>query len=160
MEMAGFWMLALVGIGLVATGLPAFIVLIGVAVAFAALCVASTLGVVVPPSLVLILLGDTMLRAHSEAIDATGIMARAVNTQDLFRGALVPSAIFLALCFLLAWRVGRGARRDAAGAAAGDRLGAGGWLTGIVTLLVIPGLLPPVVSRPLPPVQHPSTRLL
>jgi len=258
MEMAGFWMLALVGIGLVATGFPAFIVLIGVAVAFAALgvaagivpyrllaavparitgllesdllqalplyvligallnrlplaetlyragtqalsrtraapllvaiglgallapmsgsvgasvatlarivapklaasgvsraqslatiCVASTLGVVVPPSLVLILLGDAMLRAHSEAIDATGIMARAVNTQDLFRGALVPSAIFLALCFLLAWRVGRGARRDAAGAAAGDRLGAGGWLTGIVTLLVILGLLAAVVS--------------
>jgi len=75
----------------------------------AVVCVASTLGVVVPPSLVLILLGDAMLRAHSEAINATGIMARAVNTQDLFRGALVPSAIFLALCFLLAWRVGRGA---------------------------------------------------
>ena len=37
MEMAGFWMLALVALGLVATGLPAFIVLIGVAVSFSAL---------------------------------------------------------------------------------------------------------------------------
>src|SRR6266704_2120306 len=44
MEMAGFWMLALVAIGLVATGLPAFIVLIGVAVAFSALGV--TAGIV------------------------------------------------------------------------------------------------------------------
>src|SRR5258708_26037513 len=37
MEMAGFWRLALVALGLVATGLPAFIVLIGVAVSFSAL---------------------------------------------------------------------------------------------------------------------------
>src|SRR5258708_2982874 len=227
MEMAGFWMLALVALGLVATGLPAFIVLMGVAVSFSALgvvtgvvsyhflaavparitgllesdilqalplyvlmgallnrlpladilfragaqalsrtrsapllaaiglgallapmsgsvgasvatlsrivqpklvacgvpraqslatiCVASTLGIVVPPSLVLILLGDAMLRAHSEAINATGIMARAINTQDVFRGALVPSAIFLSLCFVLAWWTGHGAHRDAAG---------------------------------------------
>ncbi len=33
----------------------------------ALVCVASTLGVVIPPSLVLILLGDAMLRAHTEA---------------------------------------------------------------------------------------------
>lgn len=40
MASAGFWMLALVGLGLVATGLPAFVVLIGVAVLFSALGVA------------------------------------------------------------------------------------------------------------------------
>jgi TRAP-type mannitol/chloroaromatic compound transport system permease large subunit len=40
MESAGFWMLALVAIGLVATGLPAFVVLIGVAVLFSVLGVA------------------------------------------------------------------------------------------------------------------------
>src|SRR5438270_11556468 len=72
---------------LVATG-------VAPAQSLAVVCVASTLGVVVPPSLVLILLGDAMLRAHSEAINATGIMARAVNTQDIFRGALVPAALF------------------------------------------------------------------
>jgi tripartite ATP-independent transporter DctM subunit len=258
MEMAGFWMLALVALGLVATGLPAFIVLIGVAVAFSALgvvtgvvsyhflaavparitgllesdilqalplyvlmgallnrlpladilfragaqalsrtrsapllaaiglgallapmsgsvgasvatlsrivqpklvtcgvpraqslatiCVASTLGVVVPPSLVLILLGDAMLRAHSEAINTTGIMARAINTQDVFRGALVPSMIFLSLCFVLAWWTGHGAHRDGAGTSAPDRLTMRGWLTAILTLLSILGLLVAVVS--------------
>jgi tripartite ATP-independent transporter DctM subunit len=235
MESAGFWMFALVGIALIATGLPAFMVLIGVAVLFAALglafhllpysiltalpiritglletdllqalplyalmgallnrlplaeilfragtagfarstaapalsaiglgallapmngsvgasvatlsrivqpqllardvpapqclaivCVASTLGVVVPPSLVLILLGDTMLRAHTEAINATGVMARVINTQDVFRGALVPAVMFLLLVVALAWWQGRRAtpagrerlsRRDAA----------------------------------------------
>ncbi|HYL71788.1 MAG TPA: TRAP transporter large permease subunit, partial [Candidatus Dormibacteraeota bacterium] len=76
----------------------------------AIVCVASTLGVVVPPSLVLILLADAMMRAHTEAINATGIMARVINTQDIFHGTLVPAVLFLALCCLLAWRIGR---RDA-----------------------------------------------
>jgi tripartite ATP-independent transporter DctM subunit len=258
MESAGFWMLALVAIGLVATGLPAFVVLIGVAVLFSALgvaggfvsyhllaavparitglldsdilqalplyvlmgallnrlpladivfraatralarsraapllaafglgallapmsgsvgasvaslsrivqpklvasgvapaqslavvCVASTLGVVVPPSLVLILLGDAMLRAHSEAINATGIMARAINTQDVFRGALVPSAMFLALTLALAWWIGRRARRDVAGErAASERLTRGEWLTALLTIVLILTLLAAVV---------------
>src|SRR5215470_7782402 len=38
---------------------------------FAAVAVASTLGVVIPPSLVLILLGDAMLNAHTIAVTAT-----------------------------------------------------------------------------------------
>jgi len=36
------------------------------------IAVASTLGVVIPPSLVLILLGDAMLSAHTMAVSATG----------------------------------------------------------------------------------------
>lgn len=116
----------------------------------AAVCVASTLGVVVPPSLVLILLGDAMLRAHSEAINATGILARAINTQDVFRGALVPSAIFLALSVAVAWWIGRGVPRSvgAAGAdgpVARDRLTVGGWSTALLTLLLIVALLAAVV---------------
>lgn len=73
-------------------------------------CVASTLGVVVPPSLVLILLGDAMLRAHTEAVNATGMRVRIVNTQDIFHGALVPAALFVAACFAIVWWQGR---RDA-----------------------------------------------
>lgn len=57
---------------------------------------AATLGVVVPPSLVLILLGDAMLQAHTIALNITGRAERIINTQDLLRGALVPAA--LALC--------------------------------------------------------------
>src|SRR5258707_1141828 len=51
----------------------------------ALVCVASTLGVVIPPSLVLILLGDAMMRAHTQAAHATGSFARLGNTQDIFR---------------------------------------------------------------------------
>jgi len=73
-------------------------------------CMASTLGVVIPPSLVLILLGDAMLRAHTEAANASGPLregARIINTQDVFHGALVPAALLLALCALIAWIIGR-----------------------------------------------------
>jgi tripartite ATP-independent transporter DctM subunit len=73
----------------------------------AAVAVASTLGVVVPPSLVLILLGDAMLSAHTIAVTTTGRNDRVINTQDVFHGALVPAGIFLVLCLILAWWAGR-----------------------------------------------------
>ncbi|MGZ3240877.1 MAG: TRAP transporter large permease subunit, partial [Burkholderiaceae bacterium] len=50
----------------------------------ALVCTASTIGVVVPPSLVLILLGDAMMRAHTEAVNATAQATRIINTQDIF----------------------------------------------------------------------------
>ena len=59
----------------------------------AIVAVASTLGVLVPPSLVLILLSDAMLSAHTIAVTATGRTDRVVNTQDIFHAALVPGAI-------------------------------------------------------------------
>jgi len=74
---------------------------------YATVAVASTLGVLVPPSLVLILLGDAMLNAHTIAVTTTGRTDRVINTQDVFHGALVPAGIFLALCIALAWYSGR-----------------------------------------------------
>src|SRR5215471_10438232 len=76
----------------------------------AIITVASTLGVVVPPSLVLILLGDAMLNAHTIAVTATGREDRVINTQDVFHGALVPAALYLAACFLLGWWFNRRAK--------------------------------------------------
>ena len=80
-------------------------------------CISSTFGVVIPPSLVLILLGDAMLRAHTEAINLIGVRAsmgtsmRIINTQDVFHGAIIPAAILLVLCALVTWRVHRRAPR-------------------------------------------------
>jgi tripartite ATP-independent transporter DctM subunit len=94
----------------------------------AIVAVASTLGVLVPPSLVLILLSDAMLSAHTMAVTATGRSDRVVNTQDIFHAALVPGAIFLTLCLALSWIAGRNATRlpDR------ERLTAGqGWLAAI-----------------------------
>jgi tripartite ATP-independent transporter DctM subunit len=75
----------------------------------AAIAVASTLGVLVPPSLVLILLSDAMLSAHTMAVTATGRNDRVVNTQDIFHAALLPGAIFLALSLALSFVAGRAA---------------------------------------------------
>lgn len=77
----------------------------------ALICTASTIGVVVPPSLVLILLSDAMMRAHTEALnvannvtnDATHDMTRVINTQDIFHGALLPAAVMLLLFFFVTW---------------------------------------------------------
>ena len=73
------------------------------------MAVASTLGVLVPPSLVLILLSDAMLSAHTIAVTTTGRNDRVINTQDIFHAALLPGAIFLALCLGLSWIAGRSA---------------------------------------------------
>jgi tripartite ATP-independent transporter DctM subunit len=81
-----------------------------VPVRYATIAVASTLGVLVPPSLVTILLGDAMLSAHTIAVTVTGRADRVINTQDVFHGALAPAGIFLVLCLGLAWLVGRRVR--------------------------------------------------
>ena len=98
--------------------------------------VTSTLGVVIPPSLVLILLSDAMLRAHTEAVNVTHSAVRIVNTQDVFRGALIPAAMLLVLCAAVTWRAGKrtGVLREAAPASRGDAL------TAAATVLFIIGL--------------------
>lgn len=69
----------------------------------ALICTASTIGVVVPPSLVLILLGDAMMRAHTEALNATSQTAQIINTQDISHGALLPAATMMLLFFIVTW---------------------------------------------------------
>jgi TRAP-type mannitol/chloroaromatic compound transport system permease large subunit len=80
--------------------------------AMALISVAATIGVVVPPSLVLILLGDAMLRAHTEASNLPGFVlnGRIVNTQDVLHAALPPAAIVLLLWAIAAWMGSRTAR--------------------------------------------------
>ncbi|PWC37740.1 TRAP transporter large permease subunit [Azospirillum sp. TSO35-2] len=126
----------------------------------AVVCVASTLGVVVPPSLVLILLGDAMMRAHTEAVNATGHMVRIVNTQDMFRGALVPAALFLALCLALAWWLGRRPvyRASTGPALEPERpLGLAGWATAGATVAFVGGLLAAVAAGRLYAVEAAAT---
>ena len=102
--------------------------------------VSSTLGVVIPPSLVLILLSDAMLRAHTEAINVTHSAARIINTQDVFRGALVPAGS--CCCCSACWSLGGLLRapvpRPQGGDVAPSRRD---WLIATVTVLFILGLL-------------------
>ena len=103
----------------------------------ALVCVASTMGVVVPPSLVLILLGDAMLRAHTEAVNATRLATRIINTQDLFHGVLIPAGALLLLCAFVAWRRNRRKWRSYPPPAPPT----GEWITATITALTIVALL-------------------
>jgi TRAP-type mannitol/chloroaromatic compound transport system permease large subunit len=105
----------------------------------ALVAVASTLGVVIPPSLVLILLSDAMMRAHTEAVNVTHSAVRIINTQDVFRGALAPAAFLLLLCALVTWK--GGARTDPSQTPAGLAPSGRDWLTAAIALLFIVGLL-------------------
>jgi tripartite ATP-independent transporter DctM subunit len=129
----------------------------------ALVCISSTLGVVIPPSLVLILLGDAMLRAHTEAINAAGGTmsggARIINTQDVFHGALVPAALLLCMCIAGTWWMNRrlspsspGSRSNMAPAPS-----AGDWFTAAASLIIIVGLLSGVVAGYLYAVEAAAT---
>jgi TRAP-type mannitol/chloroaromatic compound transport system permease large subunit len=79
--------------------------------AAATVCIASTLGIVIPPSLVLLLLGDAMMSAHTEALNLTHANLRIVNTQDVLQAAILPGlAVLVAAFAIAAWR-GRGRPR-------------------------------------------------
>ena len=102
----------------------------------ALVCMSSTLGVVVPPSLVLILLGDAMLRAHTEAVNATAMAGRIINTQDVFHAALVPAAILLASCIAIVWAAHRKDRAPET-----QPVETGEWAAALGALGLIVGLL-------------------
>lgn len=73
------------------------------------ICAAGTLGQIIPPSIVLILLGDILQGAYTQAQMEMGNWApEPVSVVDLFAGALIPG-ILLVLCYMawiifIAWR--------------------------------------------------------
>ena len=111
--------------------------------AVALISVAATIGVVVPPSLVLILLGDAMLRAHTEASNLPGYLLggqRIVNTQDVFHAALLPAAAVLALWALVAWWQQRRAKEHAGLPPLSTGQAAAALLTTITIVLLLAGV--------------------
>lgn len=60
-----------------------------------------TLGQIIPPSIVLILLADAISNASAQAATSLGNITSAVSVQDLFSGALIPG--FLLVVLYLIW---------------------------------------------------------
>jgi len=118
----------------------------------AAIAAASTLGVTIPPSLVLILFGDAMLRAHTEAQNVTRTMARIINTQDVFRGALPAAGLVLVLFALVCVLHARGGTR-----AVPVRVPARDWAVAGVTVAFIVTLLGGVAAGYLYAVEAAAT---
>ncbi|HEB58234.1 MAG TPA: TRAP transporter large permease subunit [Gammaproteobacteria bacterium] len=79
------------------------------AVSAGTICASGTLGQIIPPSIVLVLLGDVLSSAYQQAQLEQGIFApETVSVGDLFVGALIPGLLLVALYIgwlvLVAWR--------------------------------------------------------
>jgi TRAP-type mannitol/chloroaromatic compound transport system permease large subunit len=70
-------------------------------IATGTICASGTLGQIIPPSIVLVLLGDVLSTAYAQAQRDLGIFSpKSVSVGDLFLGALVPGLMLVALYML------------------------------------------------------------
>ena len=141
-------MLALISLpAMVRAGVPA-------PLASGLVCASGTLGQIVPPSIVLILLGDQISTTWLEARHAVGDFApEPVSVADLFAGALLPGLLLVALYAGWAWwrLPGEGGSGASDGADPASDPGPG----------PSPGAAPGAASRPMRPgrrTRHPARR--
>ncbi|MEX2125938.1 MAG: TRAP transporter large permease subunit [Woeseia sp.] len=67
-------------------------------IASGTICASGTLGQIIPPSIILVMLGDVMSSAYQQAQLAQGNFApKTVSVGDLFAGALLPGLLLVAL---------------------------------------------------------------
>ncbi|MDJ0748100.1 MAG: TRAP transporter large permease subunit [Woeseiaceae bacterium] len=67
-------------------------------IATGTICASGTLGQIIPPSIVLVMLGDVMTTAYQQAQLELGIYSpKTVSVGDLFAGALIPGLLLVAL---------------------------------------------------------------
>ena len=74
-------------------------------VATGTICASGTLGQIIPPSIILVMLGDVMTTAYQQAQLEMGIFSpKTVSVGDLFAGALIPGLllVFLYIVYILA----------------------------------------------------------
>ena len=65
------------------------------------ICASGTLGQIIPPSIILVMLGDVMTTAYQQAQLEMGIYSpKTVSVGDLFAGALIPGLILVGLYML------------------------------------------------------------
>jgi len=65
------------------------------------ICASGTLGQIIPPSIILVMLGDVMTSAYQQAQHELGIFSpKTVSVGDLFAGALIPGLLLVLLYVL------------------------------------------------------------
>jgi tripartite ATP-independent transporter DctM subunit len=107
-------------------------------VATGTICASGTLGQIIPPSIVLVLLGDVLSAAYQQAQLDQGIFSpKTVSVGDLFAGALIPGLLLVVL--YLAWLVFLSVTKPQSMPSVGNE----GKATGIVQTLR--ALLPPLL---------------
>jgi tripartite ATP-independent transporter DctM subunit len=107
------------------------------------ICSSGTLGQIIPPSIVLVLLGDVLSSAYQQAQLDMGIYSpKTVSVGDLFAGALLPGLLLVAL-YLLYLAYIAATRRDALPSMPGVNVDSPDGKTLVVR--VLRGLLPPLL---------------
>ena len=67
-------------------------------IASGTICASGTLGQIIPPSIILVMLGDVMTTAYQQAQLDMGVFSpKTVSVGDLFAGALIPGLLLVAL---------------------------------------------------------------
>ena len=70
-------------------------------VATGTICASGTLGQIIPPSIILVMLGDVMSSAYQQAQLESGVFSpKTVSVGDLFAGALIPGLLLVVLYVL------------------------------------------------------------
>ncbi len=108
-------------------------------VATGTICASGTLGQIIPPSIILVMLGDVMSSAYQQAQLAQGIFSpKTVSVGDLFAGAVLPGLllVFLYILYLVIVAIFRPASMPAHSAAQEPRASIG---------KVLGALFPPLV---------------
>jgi tripartite ATP-independent transporter DctM subunit len=112
-------------------------------IASGVICASGTLGQIIPPSIVLVLLGDVLSSAYQQAQLDMGIYATdTVSVGDLFIGALIPGLLLVAL--YLAWLALVARTRPGAMPAITENMQAPA-PAGSLPQRVLRGLLPPLL---------------
>jgi tripartite ATP-independent transporter DctM subunit len=103
------------------------------------ICAAGTLGQIIPPSIVLVLLGDVLSSAYSQAQLSQGIFnTDTISVGDLFAGSLLPGLLLVIL--YIAYLVGIAIFRPAAVPALSAEE-----LKGVSLIAVLRAMLPPLI---------------
>jgi len=112
-------------------------------IAAGVICASGTLGQIIPPSIVLVLLGDVLSTAYQQAQLDMGIYATdTVSVGDLFTGALIPGLLLVSL--YLAWLAFVACTRPGTMPAIREHPQSAA-TAGSLTQRVLRGLLPPLL---------------
>jgi tripartite ATP-independent transporter DctM subunit len=104
------------------------------------ICASGTLGQIIPPSIILVMLGDVLQSAYQQAQLDMGIFSpKTVSVGDLFAGALIPGLLLVALyvVYIIAVAVVRPSAMPAHRPAAGDAVSLGRLLGALLPPLVL-----------------------
>jgi tripartite ATP-independent transporter DctM subunit len=109
-------------------------------IATGAICASGTLGQIIPPSIILVMLGDVMSSAYQQAQLAQGNFSpRTVSVGDLFAGALIPGLLLVVLyvVYLFAVALFRPASMPPHAPSAGDKVTVTQFLRALIPPLLL-----------------------